>query len=107
MYAYTQGMGTFSYMDTDRQTDTRKHTHTQTDRNGAFSLPFMLPDEVWGVCGACEVRGNGEPEEVAECSNLELTALHISNMLNAVVMAFSHFQAATPVGHPAPFTSPA
>ena len=46
----------------------------------------MLPDEVCGVCGACDVSGNGEPEEVAECSSLELTALHISNMLNAVVM---------------------
>lgn len=45
----------------------------------------MLPDEVCGVWGACEVNGNGEPEEVAECSSLELTALHISNMLNAVV----------------------
>jgi len=45
----------------------------------------MLPDDVWGVWGACEVNGNGEPEEVAECSSLELTALHISNMLNAVV----------------------
>lgn len=83
------------------------YRHTDRKHNGAFSLPFMLPDEVWGVCGACEVKGNGEPEEVAECSNLELTALHISNMLNAVVMAFSHFQAATTVDHPAPFASSA
>jgi hypothetical protein len=37
----------------------------------------------------CEVRGRGEPEEVAECSSLELTALHISNMLNAVVTRVS------------------
>lgn len=49
----------------------------------------MLPDEVCGVWGACEVNGNGEPEEVAECSSLELTALHISNMLNAVVTVWS------------------
>lgn len=51
-------------------------------------LPLMLPDEVWGVWAPCaEVSGSGEPEEVAECSSLELTALHISNMLNAVVAA--------------------
>ena len=48
----------------------------------------MLPDEVCGVWGACDVRGNGDAEEVAECSNLELTALHISNMLNAVLTVF-------------------
>lgn len=47
----------------------------------------MLPEDVCGVCGGCEVNGNGDPEEVAECSSLELTALHISNMLNAVVVA--------------------
>lgn len=49
----------------------------------------MLPDEVCGVWGVCEVNGNGEPEEVAECSNLELTALHISNILNAVVTVWA------------------
>lgn len=67
----------------------------------------MLPDEVCGVWGACEVNGNGEPEEVAECSSLELTALHISNILNAVVTVLSDVgQAYALLNLRAPFTGP-
>lgn len=68
----------------------------------------MLPDEVWGVWGACEVNGNGEPEEVAECSSLELTALHISNMLNAVVTVWADVvcQADALLNHRAPYVDP-
>lgn len=72
------------------------------------SLPFMLPDEVCGVWGACEVNGNGEPEEVAECSSLELTALHISNMLNAVVTVwYDVCQADASLNHRVLFAGPA
>lgn len=69
----------------------------------------MLPDEVCGVWGACEVNGNGEPEEVAECSSLELTALHISNMLNAVVTVWltDVCQADALLYHRAPYAGPA
>lgn len=69
----------------------------------------MLPDEVCGVWGACEVNGNGEPEEVAECSSLELTALHISNILNAVLtVTWAHAcQADALLYHRPPFAGPA
>lgn len=56
------------------------------------NLPFMLPEDVWGVCDVCVVSGNGDPELFTEWSSFEFTELHISNILYATVAFYQIYR---------------
>lgn len=47
------------------------------------NLPFILPVEVWDVWDSWDVKDRVEFDEFTFAFNLELTALHISNMFIA------------------------